>query len=126
MDRGLRPLWSVLLPLSMRVINKTYKPSINAVPHRLIHWAPTDMDRGLFSPFREDVEIPPLKTEYVQQLEEAYERLLDVTSEHILLHAPYDRMCAYNALMYNASWRSELISECTSIYQICPNVAVQR
>ena len=62
LDKVLRQLWSVLLPLTMRVINRSYKPSVGNTPHRLIHWAPTDLDRGMFAPFREAGELPPLNS----------------------------------------------------------------
>ena len=38
LDKVLRGLWSVLLQLTMRVINWRYKQSIGNTPHRLIHW----------------------------------------------------------------------------------------
>ena len=84
MSKGLRPLWSVMLPLVMRIINRSYKPSIGAVPHRLLHWAPTDLDRGMFAPFKEVTEAPVMNSPYVRSLESAYEKLLDATSEYIL------------------------------------------
>jgi hypothetical protein len=73
-----------MLPLSQRIINKTWKSVINASPHQLIHWAPTDLDRGLFAPFEEVTVMPPLTSEYVLQLQGAYERLLDETSLFVL------------------------------------------
>ena len=84
LSKGLRGLWSVMLPLVMRIINRSYKPSIGAVPHRLLHWAPTDLDRGMFEPFREVTEAPLLNSPYVRALESGYEKLLDATSEYIL------------------------------------------
>jgi hypothetical protein len=84
LSKGLRALWSVMLPLVMRIINRSYKPSIGAVPHRLLHWAPTDLDRGMFAPFREVSEAPVMNSSYVRSLESAYEKLLDATSEFIL------------------------------------------
>lgn len=83
--RDLRPIWSVVLPLVQRIINNTWKGAINNTPHRLIHWAPTDLDRGLFAPFREAAVSPPLQSEYVAQLQVAYERLLDETSEFVCM-----------------------------------------
>ena len=50
----------------------------------MINWAPTDLDRGLFSPIEDSKVIPPLTNEYVVLLQVAYERLLDETSMHIL------------------------------------------
>jgi hypothetical protein len=82
-QRDLRSIWSVMLPLSQRIINKTWKASIMATPHQLMHWAPTDLDRGILTPYGEAQEIPPLSTEFVSELQRGYERLLDETSEHV-------------------------------------------
>ena len=82
--KDLRSIWSVMLPLSQRIINRTWKAAIGSSPHCLIHWAPTDLDRGLFSPIGESKVIPPLANDYVLRLQGAYERLLDETSMHIL------------------------------------------
>jgi hypothetical protein len=84
LDKVLKGLWSVLLPLVMRVINRSYKQSIGTTPHRAIHWAPTDLDRGLFRMMPDTRPLPPMRSEYVRALEVQYERLLDVTSDHIL------------------------------------------
>ena len=82
--KDLRSLWSVMLPLAQRVINNTWKAAIGNTPHRLIHWSPTNLDRGLFAPFDDPKVVPPLSNDYVRQLQVAYERLLDETSSHIL------------------------------------------
>ena len=82
--RDLREGWSMMLPLTQRIINNTWKESIGTTPHRLIHWAPTDLDRGLFSPFQSAAVIPPLTTDYVRQVQKAYERLLDETSVYVV------------------------------------------
>ena len=71
-----------ILPLTMRVINWSYKQSIGNTPHRLIHWAPTDLDRGIFEPIKESKELLPVRSAYVRQLEIMNECLLDVTSNH--------------------------------------------
>ena len=68
----------------MRIINGTWKASIRNTPHRLMHWAPTDLNRGIFAPFSEPEFIPPLKTSYVNRLHEAYERLLDETALFVI------------------------------------------
>jgi hypothetical protein len=78
--RDLRDMWSVMLPLARRIINNTWKSAIGTTPHRLIHWAPTDLDRGLFAPFQAQTVIPPLSTAHVKELQMSYERLLDETS----------------------------------------------
>jgi len=83
LDKVLRTIWSVLLPLTMRVINRSFKQSVGNTPHRLVHWAPTDLDRGLFEPFRDKSELLPVRSEYIRQLEVNYERLLDATSAYI-------------------------------------------
>lgn len=82
--RDLRNIWSVMLPLAQRFINGTWKQCIGTTPHALIHWAPSDLDRGLFAPFRENAVVPPLSNEFVSSLHAAYERLLDETSLCIL------------------------------------------
>jgi hypothetical protein len=73
-----------MLPLAQRFINGTWKQCIGTTPHALIHWAPSDLDRGLFAPFRENAVVPPLSNEFVSSLHAAYERLLDETSLCIL------------------------------------------
>ena len=73
-----------MLPLAQRVINNTWKAAVGNTPHRLIHWSPTDLDRGLFAPIDEPKVVPPLCEDYVVRLQVAYERLLDETSAHIL------------------------------------------
>ena len=78
--KDLKSVWSVVLCLSQRIINKTWKATIKNCPHNLINFAPTDLNRGIFSPFAEPEFVPPLKTEYVNKLHIAYERLLDETS----------------------------------------------
>ena len=54
------------------------------LPHRLIHWAPTELDRGLFAPFQSHGIMPPLTNAHVKTLQEAYERLLDETSIYVV------------------------------------------
>ena len=84
LEKKMRDLWSVMLPLVMRVLNKTFRTSVGATPHRLLHWAPTDLDRGIFAPFQETTTVPPLSTDFVRALESGYEHLLDVSARHIL------------------------------------------
>ena len=60
----------------MRVTNRSYKQNIGNTPHRLIHWAPTYLDRRIFEPFIESKELLPVRSAIV--------RLLDITSNHIL------------------------------------------
>ena len=78
--KDLKQVWSIVLPLSQRIINKTWKASIRNCPHNLMYFAPTDLNRGILSPFVEPEYVPPLKNDYVKQLHTAYERLLDETS----------------------------------------------
>ena len=88
--RDLRPIWSVMLPLAQRVINGTWKSRTGSTPHRLIHWAPTDLDRGLFEPFQSEAVVPPLETGHVLLLQQAYERLLDETA--VFVSAEQDKL----------------------------------
>ena len=85
--RDLRSLWSVLLPLVQRIINRTYKLAIQGTPHNLIHWHPTDLDRGIFAPLEQKEMLPPLKSSYVESLRRGYERLLDQNSLNLLEQA---------------------------------------
>jgi hypothetical protein len=80
----MRDMWFVMLPLVMRVLNKTFRASVGSTPHRLLHWAPTYLDQGMFAPFQEPTEIPPLSTDFVRALESGYKHLLDVSARHIL------------------------------------------
>jgi hypothetical protein len=74
--KDLRSLWSVMLPLAQRIINNTWKAAVGNTPHRLIHWSPTNLDRGLYTPIDEPKVVPPLSNDYVVQLQ-------DKTSVHI-------------------------------------------
>ena len=82
--KDLRSIWSVVLPLIRRILNLTWRPSVGCAPHTLIHWAPTNLDRGIFAPFDEPFAVPPLNSKYVARLHEVYESLLDSTSLYIL------------------------------------------
>ena len=82
--KDLRSIWSVVLWLTMRIINGSWKAAIRNTPHRLMHWAPTDLNRGIFAPFSEPEFIPPLRTDYVNSLYNAYERLLDETALFVI------------------------------------------
>ncbi len=82
--KDLCSIWSVVLPLAQRIINRTLKAAVGSSPNRLIHLAPTDLDRGLFSPIEDPKVISPLTNDYVMHLHFAYERLLDEISMHIL------------------------------------------
>jgi putative transposase len=83
LDKVIRPLWSVVLPLVMRIINRSYKPSVGCTPHRLMYLSPTDLDRGMITPFRESEPITGISTDLVKSLEASHEALLDATSEFI-------------------------------------------
>lgn len=66
------------MPLIMRIIYQTFKLSVREIQHRLLHWAPTDLDRGTVCfPCEEATTVPPLKTEFARELKWDYERRLD-------------------------------------------------
>ena len=96
LDKLLKPLWSVVLPMVMRIINKTFKQSINGIPHALIHWAPTNQDRGIFAPFPVS-EVMETDSEYVKKVRDYYEFLCDATSAYVLREQ--DRMRARQELV---------------------------
>ena len=83
-DKRIRNIWSRVLPLVQRIINRTFKRRIGTVPNRLVYLCPPDLDRGLFEPFRISTIMPPLTSDYVTQLEATHEILLDITSRHLL------------------------------------------
>ena len=82
-DAATKALWSLMLPLVQRILNKTYRQSIGCAPNSLMYISAPDLDRGIFEPFRDRASLAPVTTSYMQQLVEAHERLLDLTSLHI-------------------------------------------
>ena len=76
-------LWSLLLPLVQRILNKTYRQLIGCAPHSFVYLSAPDLDRGLFEPFRDRATLATVTTSYMRQLLEAREHLLDLTSLHI-------------------------------------------
>ena len=75
LDKVSRGLWSVSLPLDMHINNRSYKQSIGTTPHKLIHWAPTDLDRGILPRFVKLNTLPAANSAHVRALEVQYERL---------------------------------------------------
>jgi hypothetical protein len=89
-DKHLQNIWSVVLPLTARIINSTFKIAIGTVPNRLMFLCPPDLDRGLFK-FRpeldkEDVLMRPLASSspFIVTIRDAYERMLDQTTAYVL------------------------------------------
>ena len=83
-DKRIRSMWSILLCLSQRIINRTYKPSIDGVPNALVYCMPPDMDRGIFEPFALGGAKTPINSVLMQKVVEGHEALLDATSLHVL------------------------------------------
>ena len=76
----IKPIWSVVLPLALRIMNKTYRHFLGCAPNDLVYLNPPDLDRGLFEPFRVHEETLPVTTEYMQHLVRAQEIMLDMSS----------------------------------------------
>jgi hypothetical protein len=76
----LKSIWSVILPLAVRIVNKTYRQFLGCSPADLVYFTPPDLDRGIFEPFRVHEETVPITTSYMRDLQTAQERMLDATS----------------------------------------------
>jgi len=79
-----REIWSVVLPISTRIVNTTYKWWLGCRPNDLVYLVPPSGERGLFDPLRPVNETVPVSTEFMTQLRRAYEVMLDATSNRIL------------------------------------------
>ena len=83
-EKRIRNLWSVVLCLIQRIINRTFKQSIQAVPNTLVYVVPPDIDRGIFEPFgSERIFTYAANTIPMARIQKAYEAILDATSLHV-------------------------------------------
>ena len=83
-EKRVRNLWSVVLCLAQRIINRTWKQATHAVPNTLVYAMPPDMDRGIFEPFGSEKLLNYVAaTIPMQRIREAYEHILDATSWYI-------------------------------------------
>jgi len=73
-----------MLPLTQRILNKTFRQCIGCSPNDLVFVRAPDLDRGIFEPFKEASALAPMSTSTVQELHAAHELLLDITSLHVL------------------------------------------
>ena len=84
-EKRVRSLWSVVLCLAQRVINRSYKQSIQTCPNMLVYAMPPDMDRGIFTPFgSERILSTVITTIPIKRIQQAYEAILDATAIHML------------------------------------------
>ena len=79
-----RGLWSVALPLAVRIVNHTYRWWLGYRPTDLVTVQPWDGDRGLFDPLRPVSEMLPVSTEFLQELHGTYECMLDESSRRVV------------------------------------------
>ena len=82
-DSATKFLWSLMLPLVQRILNRTYRQSTGCIPNSLVYVSAPDLDRGIFEPFREHASLAPVTSDYMRQLVTAHETLLDLTSLHV-------------------------------------------
>ena len=82
-DARIRSIWSVVLPLVQRILNRTFREFLGCAPNALVYVQAPDLDRGLFEPFREHNALLPVSMDYLQALRDAQESLLDITAEHL-------------------------------------------
>ena len=88
-DKQLQNIWSVVLPMVMRIINNAFKHATGTVPNRLLFLCPPDPNRNLFSSatYVRNSQLNtqlPLSNEFIVTIRDAYERLLDLTSDHVM------------------------------------------
>ena len=76
-----KDLWSVVLPLVSRIMNRLYRWYLGCSPNDLVYLVPPNVDRGLFEPFRPYEEVLPVTTTFMNELKTAYEAMLDATSQ---------------------------------------------
>ena len=76
-----KDLWSVVLPLVSRIMNRLYRWYLGCCPNDLVYLVPPSVDRGLFEPFRPYEEVLPVTTAFMNELRTAYEAMLDATSQ---------------------------------------------
>jgi len=90
-----RILWSVVLPLAVRIVNHTYKWWLGCRPYELVCVQPWEGDRGLFDPLRPVSEVVPVSSGFMRELHSAYEVFLDETSRKIVeIQRQLEQHCA--------------------------------
>jgi hypothetical protein len=84
-----RAIWSVVIPLVMKVVNSTFRDYLGCCPNDLVYLVPPMVDRGfegVFEPQRMVSELLPVSTEFMEMLVAAHEAMLDQASLMIMRH----------------------------------------
>jgi hypothetical protein len=83
----IKELWSVVLPLVARILNKTFRSYLGCAPNDLVYLTPPALDRGFtrfFEPERVTSELVPVTHDFLKKLVAAQEALLDETALKLL------------------------------------------
>ena len=83
----IKDLWSVVLPLVARILNKTFRSYLGCAPNDLVYLTPPSLDRGFtrfFEPERVTSELVPVTNDFLQRLVSVQEALLDATALKLL------------------------------------------
>jgi hypothetical protein len=75
---------TLVAPFAQRIVNGTYRDFLGCCPNDLVYLTPPSGLRGLFEPFRQATATLPITTEFLKELREIYERMLDRTSLLVL------------------------------------------
>jgi hypothetical protein len=76
-------MWSVVIPLALRIVNSTYSDEIGCAPNDLVLYRPPDLEHNRFDPHRDHTELGPVNSDFLRKVFTAHERMLDVTSERL-------------------------------------------
>jgi len=82
-----KALWSVVLPLVARILNKTFRSYLGCAPNDLVYLTPPALDRGFtrfFEPERVVSELVPVSHDFLKTLVTTQEALLDATALRLL------------------------------------------
>ena len=80
----MKGIWSVVLPLAVRIVNHTFRSWLGCRPSDLVTVQPWQGDRGLLDPCRPMNEVNPITSEFLAELHYAHELMLDETSRRVL------------------------------------------
>lgn len=79
-----RGKFTLILPSACRVVNTTYRSFLGCCPNDLVYFTPPSGLRGLFEPFRPATASLPVEPVFLARLREAYELMLDRTTQLVL------------------------------------------
>ena len=84
-DPAIRNIWSVALPLAVRIVNSTYSDTLGCSPNALVMYRPADVDTGFPDQSTPHRALGPVSSNFLREIFDAHERMLDITSERLAL-----------------------------------------